>query len=181
MWHVTGWPLPRQLPTLSTLKAGIAGQESARFILALVTCAGWVIWLVFVTEVILEAAWWARQLPALARGPAGRPGAARLRERAAAVSPPRAVATILVGGILLGLLAALRGTGAALTIPAAPRLAAVSQQATAAAPPHPAREADRVRCTAPALRQQPPRATPPRPQNKHPRQPRPGRHWLAAG
>jgi len=143
MWHVTGWPLPRQLPTLATLEAGIAGQESARFILALVTCAGWVIWLVFVAEVGLEAAWWARQLPALARGPAGRPGAAWLRERAAAVSPPRAVATILVGGILLGLLAALRGTGAALTIPAAPRLAAVSQQATAAAPPHPAREGDR--------------------------------------
>jgi DNA-binding SARP family transcriptional activator/nucleoid-associated protein YgaU len=143
MWHVTGWPLPRQLPTLSTLKAGIAGQESARFILALVTCAGWVIWLVFVAEVILEAAWWARQLPALARGPAGRPGAARLRERAAAVSPPRAAASILVGGVLLGLLAALRGTGAALTIPAAPRLAVVSQQATAAAPPHPAREGDR--------------------------------------
>ena len=143
MWHVTGWPLPRQLSTLSTLKAGIAGQESARFILALVTCAGWVIWLVFVAEVILEAAWWARQLPALARGPAGRPGAARLRERASAVSPPRAVATILVGGILLGLLAALRGTGAALTIPATPRLAAVSQRAAAAAPPHPAREGDR--------------------------------------
>jgi DNA-binding SARP family transcriptional activator len=142
MWHVTGWPLPRQLPTLSTLKAGIAGQESARFILALVTCAGWVIWLVFVAEVVLEAAWWARQLPALARGPAGGPGAAWLRERAAAVSPPRAVATILVGGILLGLLAALRGTGAALTVPA-PRLVAVTQQPVAAAPPHPGREDDR--------------------------------------
>lgn len=143
MWHVTGWPLPRHLPTLATLRAGIAGQESARFILALVTCAGWVIWLVFVTEVILEAAWWARQLPGLARGQAGRPGAAWLRERAAAVSPPRAVATILVGGILLGLLAALRGTGAALTVPAMPRLAAVARQAVAAAPPHPAREDDR--------------------------------------
>ncbi|MDA8322939.1 MAG: BTAD domain-containing putative transcriptional regulator [Actinomycetota bacterium] len=142
MWHVTGWPLPRHLPTLATLKAGIAGQESGRFILALVTCAGWVIWLVFVTEVILEAAWWARQLPGLARGPSGRPGAVRLRERAAAVSPPRAAATILVGGILLGLLAALRGTGAALTAPAAPRLAAITQQAAAAAPPYPGRHGD---------------------------------------
>jgi DNA-binding SARP family transcriptional activator len=142
MWHVTGWPLPRHLPTLSTLKAGIAGQESARFILALITCAGWAIWLVFVTEVILEAAWWARHLPALARGPAGRPGSSWLRERAAAVSPPRALATILVGGILLGLLAALRGTGTALTIPATPRLAAVTLQASAAAPPHPSWEAD---------------------------------------
>ena len=133
MWHVAGWPLPRHVPTLTTLRAGIAGQESARFILALVTCAGWMIWLVFVTEVILEAVWWARQLSGLARSPAGRPGAAWLRERAAAVSPPRAVATILVGGVLLGLLAAVRGTGTALTIPAVPRLAAVTQRA--AAPP----------------------------------------------
>jgi DNA-binding SARP family transcriptional activator/nucleoid-associated protein YgaU len=155
MWHVTGWPLPRHLPTLATLRAGIAGQESGRLILALVTCAGWLIWLVFVTEVILEAAWWARQLPGLTRGPADRPGAARLRERAAAVGPPRAAATILVGGILLALLAALRGTGAALTTPATPRLAAVSQQAAAAAPPHPGWQsggaASQPRAVAPAV------------------------------
>ena len=136
MWHVTGWPLPRHIPSLAALKAGLTARESGRFILDVITCAGWACWAAFITDVLLEAAWQIRHLPELARDRAGARCTARLRERAAGLSPPRALAALLIGGVLIGLLAAVRGTGGALAGPAAPRMPATPTAAVhAAAPP----------------------------------------------
>ena len=138
MWHVTGWPLPRHIQSLAALKVSLTTRESGRFILDVITCAGWACWAAFIAGVLLEAAWQIRHLPELARDRAGARRTGRLRERAAGLSPPRALAALLIGGVLLGLLAAVRGTGGALTGPAAPRMPATLTAAVhAAAPPAP--------------------------------------------
>ena len=145
MWHVTGWPLPRRVPSPAGLEAGLTARESGRFILDVITCAGWACWAAFLADVVLEAAWQIRHLPELARGRAGARRAARLRERAAGLSPPRALAAVLIGAVLLGVLAAMRGTGGALAGPAAPRLPVTLTGAVhASAPPgHAARASHR--------------------------------------
>ena len=135
MWHVTGWPLPRHVPSLAALKAGLTAPESGRFILDVITCAGWACWAAFIADVLLEAAWQMRHLPELARDRAGARRTARLRESAAGLSPPRALAAVLIGGVLLGLLAAVRGTGGALAGPAAPRVPVSLPAAAQAAAP----------------------------------------------
>jgi DNA-binding SARP family transcriptional activator/nucleoid-associated protein YgaU len=144
MWHVTGWPLPRHIPSLAALKAGLTTRESGRFILDVITCAGWACWAAFIADVLLEAAWQIRHLPELARDRAGARRTGRLRERAAGLNPPRALAALLIGGVLLGLLAAVRGTGGALTGPAAPRMpVSLTAAVHAAAPPAPPGQAAR--------------------------------------
>ena len=145
MWHVTGWPLPRRVPSPADLEAGLTARESGRFILDVITCAGWACWAAFLAGVVLEAAWQIRQLPELARGRAGARRAARLREGAAGLSPPRALAAVLIGAVLVGVLAAMRGTGGALAGPAAPRLPVTLTSAVhASAPPgHAARASHR--------------------------------------
>ena len=76
---------------------------------------------------------------------AGARRAARLRERAAGLSPLRALAAVLIGAVLLGVLAAMRGTGGALAGPAALRLPVTLTGAVhASAPPgHAARASHR--------------------------------------
>ena len=135
MWHVTGWPLPRHVPSLAALKAGLTARESGRFILDVITCAGWACWAAFLADVLLEAAWQIRHLPELARDRAGARRTARLRERAAGLSPPRALAAVLIGGVLLGMLAVVRGTGGVLAGSATPRVPVSHTAAVHAATP----------------------------------------------
>ena len=104
-WHAASLPLSHHLPSLP----GLTGRESRRLILDVVICAGWACWAVFLIDVVFETVRQIRHLPGLARGQAGAGRAARLRERAAGLSPPRALAALLAGAILLGLIAALRG------------------------------------------------------------------------
>jgi DNA-binding SARP family transcriptional activator len=118
MWHVTGWPLPHQLPGLATLKTGLTSRESPRVILDAVTCTGWVIWAVFVAQVAAETAWQLAHLPELART-----GQARGRGPGSP-SPPRALAAVLIGAVLIGIIAAARGVTPPAAAPTAPRLPA---------------------------------------------------------
>jgi DNA-binding SARP family transcriptional activator len=130
MWHVTGWPLPRNLPDLATLKTGLTSRESPRVILDTLTCAGWAVWAVFIGQTAAEAAWQIRHLPDLARTGLT-PG-----RRAAGLSPPRALAAILIGSVLIGILAAARGMTAPAAAQALPRLPAAPAAATLTASRH---------------------------------------------
>ncbi len=79
-WHAASWPPGHHLPS-----------PAGRLLLDVIACAGWAGWAVFLIDVLLETVLQARHLLGLARGQAGAGRAARLRERAAGLSPPRAL------------------------------------------------------------------------------------------
>ncbi|WP_411675426.1 LysM peptidoglycan-binding domain-containing protein, partial [Amycolatopsis acidiphila] len=85
-----GWPLPDHLPNLDEIGSVLMAPMSTRFLLDVLACLAWLIWLVFVLDVVACAV-------EVARG-------ARWPELRRQTGPVRRVAAVLVGALLVAVL-----------------------------------------------------------------------------
>jgi DNA-binding SARP family transcriptional activator len=128
-----GWPYLGQVPGLAELSAALTSPWSDQMILGLLASVGWVLWLIFVRHVIVEAIEASADAAAVRHGRPRRPVAGR--------GPIRWVAAVLVGAIVGAVLfdAARSVTGVGATSNAAAAAdAAARRPAVAVAPALPA-------------------------------------------
>ncbi len=140
---VAGWPLgwlgwahPDTMPSLDDLVTAVTSAWSDQMVLAALATCGWILWAIFVRDVVVEIL---LVLADAAEDRAGRPRPAENRRR----GPVRWVAAVLVGAILGAVLfdAARAGLGARPATAEAATNAAAHRPAVAVAAARPAAQA----------------------------------------
>ncbi len=140
LWHFTGWPLPRTVPSLTTLEDGLAQPIGPDTLIKALACVVWVLWLLFMTSLASETAAQAARLRGPSRGLSPAPATAR--------RPLRALAAVLIGAVILTLISA-RAAHPRARQNAAPGSLPASPAATAPAIPGPPRAAGHGGAAAP--------------------------------
>ncbi|WP_200931483.1 LysM peptidoglycan-binding domain-containing protein, partial [Frankia sp. R43] len=132
MWRLVGWPLPEHVPTWDQIVTTATGPLTQGLILGLVSCLFWYAYTLLAVsvavEVVATAAGWHRP-------------------RLPTAGPAQALAAVLVGTILAGLLTATTRTSGP---PPAAVLAAYARPAAVTAPADPLAGAARSSATVPA-------------------------------
>jgi hypothetical protein len=99
LFRYGSWLLPDRVPTPRDLWLTLQSPPSTALLLDILVLAGWTIWGALLLNTAAESAWWLRHLPSVLRGADTYALAAR-----------RGVTGLLVATLVLGLLAAARGT-----------------------------------------------------------------------
>jgi DNA-binding SARP family transcriptional activator len=97
LWHYIGWPLPSHVPTWAEIHGVLLGPMTTTFLLDVLACAIWIVWVAFTLDVLRCTI---EMTHDLARGGFD---AARLTDFSAA-GPMHALAGVLVGAVLLSVL-----------------------------------------------------------------------------
>ena len=110
LWHYIGWPLPDHIPTWAEVQGVLLGPMTTTFLLNFLACLCWITWTAFTIDVL-------RATVNLAHGLARNGFDAARRPDFSAAGPMHALASALVGAVLLSVLGN-RPTPAPATSPA---------------------------------------------------------------
>jgi hypothetical protein len=97
LWHWLGWPLPRHVPTWQQTRDTLTGPFTDRLLLNTLACLCWILWAVFLTDIV-SAIPDALRNTGHAHTAAASPGMNRQS------GPLRGLAALLLATILAGLL-----------------------------------------------------------------------------